>query len=317
MTTMFSLEGRSAAVVGGGSGIGEAVAIGCAEAGAHVSCLDIDTDAAAHTAATIRAVGGKATSARLDILDGAAVTRAFEEITTARGSLDIVACTPGVNVRKPLLDYTDEEIDRVLGLNLKGGAHVIQAAGRIMSAQGSGSIILFSSIRSVVVEPGQSMYAATKAGIVQMVRVAAAELGPHGVRVNAVAPGVIDTPLTAPIKDNPGLVRRLCRAQHPQPLGQRQGDGRTYGLPRLGRRQLRDRDGPVRRRRLDRHRREVHAAGGLTSIAPGSRQASSYGIRQSLKDEMPPALEARRTYRSSAVTNTPPRPSATAWYAAS
>ncbi|WP_419943461.1 SDR family NAD(P)-dependent oxidoreductase [Candidatus Palauibacter sp.] len=154
-------------------------------------------------AATIRAAGGEATSGGLDILDGAAVTRAFEDITTACGSLNVVVCTPGVNVRKPLLDYTDEEIDRVLGLNLKGGAHVIQAAGRIMRAQGSGSIILFSSIRSVVVEPGQSMYAATKAGIVQMVRVAAAELGPHGVRVNAVAPGVIDTPLTAPIKDNP------------------------------------------------------------------------------------------------------------------
>ncbi|MDE0650583.1 MAG: SDR family NAD(P)-dependent oxidoreductase, partial [Gammaproteobacteria bacterium] len=203
MTTMFSLEGRAAAIVGGGSGIGEAVAIGCAEAGAHVSCLDIDADAASRTAATIRAAGGEAASARLDIMDGEAVTSAFEDITAARGSLDVVVCTPGVNVRKPLLDYTDEEIDRVLGLNLKGGAHVIQAAGRIMSGQGSGSIILFSSIRSVVVEPGQSMYAATKAGIVQMVRVAAAELGPSGVRVNAVAPGVIDTPLTAPIKDHP------------------------------------------------------------------------------------------------------------------
>ena len=203
MTTMFSLEGRAAAVVGSGAGIGEAVAIGCAEAGAHVSCLDIDVDAATRTAATIREAGGRATSARLDIMDGPAVAAAFEDVATARGSLDVVVCTPGVNVRKPLLDYTDEEIDRVLGLNLKGGAHVIQAAGRIMSAQGSGSIILFSSIRSVVVEPGQSMYAATKAGIVQMVRVAAAELGPRGVRVNAVAPGVIDTPLTAPIKDDP------------------------------------------------------------------------------------------------------------------
>ena len=203
MTTMFSLEGSAAAVVGSGAGIGEAVAIGCAEAGAHVSCLDIDMDAATRTAATIREAGGRATSARLDIMDGPAVAAAFEDVATARGSLDVVVCTPGVNVRKPLLDYTDEEIDRVLGLNLKGGAHVIQAAGRIMSAQGSGSIILFSSIRSVVVEPGQSMYAATKAGIVQMVRVAAAELGPRGVRVNAVAPGVIDTPLTAPIKDDP------------------------------------------------------------------------------------------------------------------
>ncbi|MXX56570.1 MAG: SDR family oxidoreductase [Gemmatimonadetes bacterium] len=203
MTSMFSLQGRTAAIVGGGSGIGEAVAIGCAEAGAGVHCLDIDAEAAAGTAATIRAAGGEANSARLDIVDGAAVTAAFSGIATAHGSLDVVVCTPGVNVRKPLLDYTDDEIDRVLGLNLKGGAHVIQAAGRIMRAQGSGSIILFSSIRSVVVEPGQSMYAATKAGIVQMVRAAAAELGPHGVRVNAVAPGVIDTPLTAPIRDNP------------------------------------------------------------------------------------------------------------------
>ena len=203
MTTMFSLEGRTAAVVGSGSGIGEAVAIGCAEAGAHVSCLDIDADAATGAAAAIRAAGGAADSARLDIMDGPAVRTAFEAIATDRGSLDVVVCTPGVNVRKPLLDYTDEEIDRVLGLNLKGGAHVLQAAGRIMAAQGSGSIILFSSIRSVVVEPGQSMYAATKAGIVQMVRTAAAELGPHGVRVNAVAPGVIDTPLTVPIKADP------------------------------------------------------------------------------------------------------------------
>ena len=203
MTNMFSLEGRAAAIVGGGSGIGEAVAIGCAEAGAHVSCLDIDADAAARTAATIRAAGGEAASAHLDIMDGEAVTSAFDDITAARGSMDVVVCTPGVNVRKPLLDYTDEEIDLVLGLNLKGGAHVIQAAGRIMSGQGSGSIVLFSSIRSVVVEPGQSMYAATKAGIVQMVRAAAAELGPGGVRVNAVAPGVIDTPLTAPIKNHP------------------------------------------------------------------------------------------------------------------
>ena len=189
MTSMFSLEGKNAIVVGGGSGIGEAVAMGCA-------------DSATGTAAVIRTVGGEADSGQVDIVDGAAVTAAFEGLKADRGSLDVVVCTPGINVRKPLLDYTDEEIDRVLSVNIKGNAHVIQAAGRIMAAQGSGSIILFSSIRSLVVEPGQSIYAATKAGIVQLVRAAAAELGPSGVRVNAVAPGVIDTPLTEPIKEN-------------------------------------------------------------------------------------------------------------------
>ncbi len=207
VSSMFSLEGKNAAIVGGASGIGEAVAIGCAEQGAYVSCLDLDVDGAIATAAAINQMGGEADAERLDILDGQAVTETFEAIRDERGSLDVVVCTPGVNVRKPLLDYTDEEMDRVLGLNIKGNAHVLQAAGRIMVEQGSGSIVLFSSIRSVVVEPGQSIYAATKAGIVQMVRTAAAELGPSGVRVNAVAPGVIETPLTQPIKNKPEWYR--------------------------------------------------------------------------------------------------------------
>jgi NAD(P)-dependent dehydrogenase (short-subunit alcohol dehydrogenase family) len=79
---------------------------------------------------------------------------------------------------------------------------VLQATGRIMAAQRGGSIVFFSSIRSLVVEPGQSVYAMTKAGIAQLVRAGAAEFGPFNVRVNAVAPGVVETPLTAPIKAN-------------------------------------------------------------------------------------------------------------------
>jgi NAD(P)-dependent dehydrogenase (short-subunit alcohol dehydrogenase family) len=91
----------------------------------------------------------------------------------------------------------------VLGLNLKGNFNVVRAAGRIMTAQRRGSIVLFSSIRSLVVEPGQSVYSATKAGIVQLARGAACEFGPFGVRVNAVGPGIIDTPLTAQIRNDP------------------------------------------------------------------------------------------------------------------
>jgi NAD(P)-dependent dehydrogenase (short-subunit alcohol dehydrogenase family) len=207
MTAMFSLEGRTAAVIGAASGIGEAVALGCAAQGAHVACLDLDADGAARTATRIAERGGTADCALLDILDRAAVTDAFETTRANSGRLDVVVCTPGVNVRKPLVDYTEAELDRVLSVNLKGNAFVLQAAGRIMAAQGGGSIILFSSIRSLVVEPGQSVYAATKAGIVQLVRGAAAELGRSGVRVNAIAPGVIDTPLTAPIKSRPDWYR--------------------------------------------------------------------------------------------------------------
>ncbi len=199
----FSLDGKNAAVVGAGSGIAEAVAIGCAEHGARVSCLDVKADLAEATAARIEGAGGEAEAGGLDIRDGAAVAAAFADIRDRHGSLDVVICSPSINVRKPLLEYTDEDFERVIGVNLKGSLHVLQSAGGIMSAQGSGSIVLYSSIRSLVVEPGQSVYAATKAGIVQMVRTAAAELGPSGVRVNAVAPGVTDTPLTAPIKAVP------------------------------------------------------------------------------------------------------------------
>jgi NAD(P)-dependent dehydrogenase (short-subunit alcohol dehydrogenase family) len=137
----------------------------------------------------------------LDITDGPAVDRVLAEIDRRHG-IDVLVCMPAVNVRKPILQYTDEELSLVLDVNMKGNFRVLRAAGRAMTARKKGSIILFSSIRSQSVEPGQSVYAATKAGIVQLARTAAAEFGPCGVRVNAIAPGVIETPLTAPIKAN-------------------------------------------------------------------------------------------------------------------
>jgi NAD(P)-dependent dehydrogenase (short-subunit alcohol dehydrogenase family) len=148
-------------------------------------------------------IGGAALAGTIDVRDSDHVAAAFNAIAKKYRRLDIVVCTPGVNVRKPILSYTEEDFDRVVAVNLKGTFNVLREAGRLMTAQRGGSIIIFSSIRSLVVEPGQSVYAATKAGIVQMVRTAAAEFGPSGVRVNAVGPGVVETPLTAPIKATP------------------------------------------------------------------------------------------------------------------
>ncbi len=199
---IFDLSGKIAVVVGGGSGIGEAVTIGAAELGASVICLDIKQDEAARVAAIASSKGGQCTAGALDIRDSAAVDRLFAQVAQDHGSLDIVVSTPSINVRKKILDYQDEEFARVLELNMKGNFNVLRGAGRVMTAQGRGSIILFSSIRSLVVEPGQSAYAATKAGILQMARGAASEFGKFGVRVNCVGPGVIETPLTAPIKNN-------------------------------------------------------------------------------------------------------------------
>ena len=203
MSNLFDLTGKVAVIIGGASGIGAAVTIGAARMGARTLCLDIQLDAAEKVASGVVAEGCQCEAGTLDIRESAAVERAFSDIQTKHGSLDIVICTPSINVRKKILDYQDEELSRVLDLNLKGNFNVLRAAGRIMIAQRRGSIVLFSSIRSLVVEPGQSVYAATKAGILQMARGAASEFGPYGVRVNCVGPGVIETPLTAPIKNNP------------------------------------------------------------------------------------------------------------------
>ena len=202
MQNIFDLTGKVAAVVGAASGIGEALAAGAARAGARVTCLDVNVEAVQNVAARARADGLECDAAALDIRDRAAVDAAIEAVHRTQGRLDVVICTPAVNVRKKILDYQDEELDRVIDLNLKGNFYVLRAAGRIMTAQRRGSIVLFSSVRGVVVEPGQSVYAATKAGIVQMARAAATEFGPYGVRVNAIGPGAIETPLTAPIKHN-------------------------------------------------------------------------------------------------------------------
>ncbi len=197
---LFGLGGRVASVIGSASGIGEAVARGLARQGAVVHCLDIDGDGARATAARLVETGSQAEADTLDIRDGASVGAALNGIAKRRGRLDVVICTPSINVRKLIVAYEDDEFDQVVDLNLKGSFNVVRAAGRVMSAQRSGNIVLFSSIRAQVVEPGQSVYAATKAGIVQLVRTAAAELGSFGVRVNAIAPGVVETPLTEPIK---------------------------------------------------------------------------------------------------------------------
>jgi NAD(P)-dependent dehydrogenase (short-subunit alcohol dehydrogenase family) len=197
-TNLFHLDGRHALVIGGGSGIGAESAKGLAAHGASVTIADVRLDAAQATADAIVAQGGRADARTLDITDEAEVERTMADL----GALDVLVCTPAINVRKVLLDYTLEEFERVMHLNMRGSFLVMRAAGRRMAAQGRGSIIFFSSIRSQVVEPGQGVYAATKAGTLQMIRALAAELGPQGVRANAVAPGVVETPLTEPIKAN-------------------------------------------------------------------------------------------------------------------
>jgi len=196
---LFDLTGKRAVVIGAGSGIGEAGALALGAHGADVLCADLAGDAASSVADVISEGGGMASAAAVDVSDGGAVGRMLDDF----GDIDVLVTTPAINVRKRMLETSEEEVRKVLELNLVGTFNTITAAGRRMARTGGGSIIAVSSIRSQVVEPGQGVYAATKAGVLQMMRTLAAELGPDGVRANALAPGVVETPLTQQIKDQP------------------------------------------------------------------------------------------------------------------
>jgi NAD(P)-dependent dehydrogenase (short-subunit alcohol dehydrogenase family) len=202
-SNIFTLKGKIIVVVGAASGIGEAVALGAAKQdAAFVACLDLNEAGAKAVAGRIQSQGGSAGAGLLDIADADAVTRCFDRLAQVHGRFDGLVCTPSINVRKPILAYHGDEFDRVVRVNLRGNFNALQAAGRIMTGQKSGSIVLFSSIRSVVTEPGQSVYSMTKAGILQLAKTAATEWALQGVRVNALGPGVVETPLTAQIKSD-------------------------------------------------------------------------------------------------------------------
>lgn len=221
MRDLFTLADRVIVVIGAASGIGEAIAAGAASQGAGcVACLDVNGPGASRVADAIARSGATSSAAALDIADGSAVASALDAIVRDHGRIDGLVCTPAINVRKPILAYEDDEFDRVVRVNLRGNFNVLQHAGRIMTSRKSGSVVLFSSIRSQVTEPGQSVYSMTKAGIVQLVKSAATEWATKGVRVNAVAPGVIETPLTDPIRKNKEWYEAYARKSPMQRWGQ-------------------------------------------------------------------------------------------------
>jgi NAD(P)-dependent dehydrogenase (short-subunit alcohol dehydrogenase family) len=207
----FDLSGRKALVLGAASGIGKACAEALAQFGAELYCADLDAAGAAATAAAIREAGGRADSGRADAANAGDVEALVERAHQLLGAIDVGVTTPGINIRKTLFDTSEEEFARVVNVNVGGTFRFLRAVGRIMVAQGRGSIIASSSVRAVTIEPGLAVYGATKAAISLLVKGFAAEVGGRGVRVNAIAPSIIDTPLTAPIKARPEIYETYAR----------------------------------------------------------------------------------------------------------
>lgn len=196
VSTLFSLDGRVAAVTGGGSGLGQAMAVGLAQAGASVAVLDVNDEGAGETAAAIEAGGGTARALHCDVTDSSAVDRIADEIVAQLGRVDVLVNSAGTAFRCAAEEFPEDRFDAILNLNLKGTYLPCQAFGRKMLAQGTGSIINIASIGGFVAYPHASAYLASKGGVVQVTRALALEwIG--RVRVNAIAPTLMRTPLTA------------------------------------------------------------------------------------------------------------------------
>ena len=198
----FSLEGQTAFVAGAGRGLGKGCALMLAEAGAEVICAARTESELVELVAEIKAAGGKASACVLDVTDRATVRQVIADLPR----LDILVANAGSNRPKPFLEVPDEDLDFLLDLNLASMFVLSQAAAQKMLAQGhGGSIIHMTSQMGRVGGMNRSVYCATKWGLEGLVRASAIELAPHGVRVNAVAPTFVDTPLTKPFFEDPAF----------------------------------------------------------------------------------------------------------------
>ncbi len=194
---MKQLENQIAVVTGAGRGIGRAIALKFAAEGADVACISRTAENAEKTAVELRALGRKAWAHALDVADATAVASAAKKILAECGRVDILVNNAGVTRDGLIVRMSDGDWDAVLDTNLKGAFLVTKAFSRGMIKQRSGRIINISSVIGLIGNAGQCNYAASKAGLIGLTQSIARELASRGITVNALAPGFIETDMTA------------------------------------------------------------------------------------------------------------------------
>lgn len=207
------LEKKTALVTGAGKGIGRAIALALAKMGVLVIVnYRGSKEQAEETVQKIREMGQEAEAYPCDVSDFQAVETMMKTIVSKYGRLDILVNNAGITKDGLILKMSEEDFDKVVGTNLKGTFHTIRHASRQMIRQRSGRIINISSVSGVMGNPGQANYAAAKAGIIGLTKTMAKELGSRGITVNAIAPGFIETDMTAVLSES---VQQNIQAQIP------------------------------------------------------------------------------------------------------
>ncbi len=215
---MFTLQNQIAVVTGAGRGIGRAIALNFAAAGADVVCVSRTAENAGKVAAEVRAMGRRAWSFAVDVSSQDAVAQASVDILAAAGKVDILVNNAGVTRDGFLVRMAESDWDTVIDTNLKGAFLVTKAFTRSFMKQRSGRIINVASVIGLIGNVGQANYAASKAGLIGFTKSVARELASRGITVNAIAPGFIETDMTAALKPE---VKEALLAQIPlNSLGQ-------------------------------------------------------------------------------------------------
>lgn len=196
------LEGKVAIITGAGSGIGRATSIKFAQEGAKVVAVDVNVDGINETVKEIEQIGGVARGYKMDVTNRSEIEEVVEKTVKEFGKLDVLVNNAGITKDSTLKKMTEEQWDAVININLKGVFNCGQVAALQMIEQKSGVILNAASVVALYGNFGQTNYAAAKFGVVGMTKTWAKELGRKGIRVNAVAPGFIRTPMTAGMPEN-------------------------------------------------------------------------------------------------------------------